>query len=186
MLNFNFSIYILTWLVCRHRWVMLKLQVYSGLPVFKKMTVKHFFRVLSCWICEKSVENNLYHRPTVQSNSPWRHQAWLHPSFFNSSTASLWACKHTNTHQLNATCTQKPVRRSFVVLWLHLFIFQRAGRVIFGLPQPHQSFLFVLHGHVGLPKHQQVFAVEVWINWIQITQLCSISTFKITTQSLSV
>lgn len=47
---------------------------------------------------------------------------------------------------------------------MYLFVLQRASRVLFCFGQPEQSFLLVFHGHVGLPEHEQVFTVEVWID----------------------
>lgn len=48
---------------------------------------------------------------------------------------------------------------------MYLFVFQRVSGVLLCFGQPEQSLLSVSHGHVGLPKHQQIFAIEVGINW---------------------
>lgn len=100
---------------------------------------------------------------SLQSKRPRRHRVWLHPSFFSSSTASLWACKHKymlTYGDIHVEANQKSLCSPVD----HLFVFLCASWVILGFAEPQQSFLFVLHGHVGLPKHQQVFAVEVWVN----------------------
>lgn len=92
------------------------------------------------------------------------HSDELHPSFFRSSSASLWTCRtHTEMNPLggrSGAAHKKPNGDC-----VHLFVLRRVGGVVFGFGQPEQRVLIVFHGHVGLPQHQQVFAVEVWINW---------------------
>lgn len=141
---------------------------------------------MSCWISKKTVV--LLSQRDLQNNLRVLEGIML--DFIPASSTAqqlLYGPVNTQTHIDLLPHSHR--HHSDVILFccVHLFIFQCASRVIFGFTEPQQSFLFVLHGHVGLPKHQQVFAVEVWINWIQIiTQLCSISAFKETIQSFSV
>lgn len=102
-----------------------------------------------------------------------------------SSTAQQLLYGPVNT-QINMNVQVKANQNLLCSAVGHLFVFLCASRIIFGFAEPEQSFQSVLHGHVGLPKHQQVFAVEVWVNWIQIkAQLCSLNASKGTIQSFS-
>lgn len=63
------------------------------------------------------------------------------------------------------SCEHNANQKRAVNVYFYLFVFLCASRVLLSFVQPHQRFLFVFQGHVGLPEQEQVFTVEVRIGW---------------------
>lgn len=107
----------------------------------------HVWRVVSEQQLSRSPE-----RPLMRASAqPLQH---LH-SFF----VDLQRNKHTETRRIAAEewmCSGVSA---------HLFVLQTVSRILFSFGEPEQRLLPVIQGQERLPEHQQVFTVEVWVNW---------------------